>query len=194
MMIRQNRAGAVQKLLENGTNVDDVELASGKTAIMEAAYLRRVHICHILLSSGCRLHLKDSEQNTALHWAAASGDAEVCRLLVEAGAQLDEYNRYGKTPIQKAARDGHTEAVECLLNCWTAQAGHAAALINGFTDASKSGNISTARAFINKGVKPQKIKGSWQLVANAAASGSQPMLDFLVAHRCNLKDRSPGKF
>lgn len=64
---------------------------------MVAAALRKIHICHVLLSSGCRLHLKDHEQNTALHCASSSGDAEICRLLVEAGAQLEEFNREGKT-------------------------------------------------------------------------------------------------
>ncbi len=93
--------------------------------------------------------------------------------------------------MQIAAVNGHFEAVDCLLNCWTAQGGNASALVNGFLEATKSCNVATARAFIDRGVKPKKIKESWKPIAFAAISGSAPMIDFLVAHRCNLKDRSP---
>ena len=145
----------------------------------------------MLLQAGCRLHLKDPDQNTALHYAAYQGDVDICRLLLESGAQLEECNRQGKTPLMIAAFGGHTQALDCLLNCWAAEGGHAAALTSGFLEATKSCNIATARAFIDRGIKPKKLKEPWKPIAYAAISGSTSMIDFLVAHRCNIKDRSP---
>ena len=116
---------------------------------------------------------------------------EICRLLIDGGAQLLEYNKDGHTPIDLAARGGHSDATDCLLNCWTAQGGHASALLGGFLEAVKSCNVPTARAFIDRGVQLKRIKEAWKPVAFAAISGSIPMIDFLVAHRCNLKERSP---
>lgn len=190
--IQDNRIDSIQKMLEAGIGIDEVD-AQGRTALMVAANLRRAYICHLLLTAGpLRLHVRDNEHNTALHYAALQGDVEVCRLLIDGGAQLAEYNANGHTPIDLAARGGHAEATDCLLNCWTAQGGNASTLLNGFLEAVKSCNVSTARAFVDRGVQPKKIKEAWKPVAYAAMSGSIPMIDFLVAHRCNLKERSPN--
>lgn len=190
--ILDNRIDTIQKMVEAGIGIDETD-ATGRTPLMHAASLRRAYICHILLQAGpLRLHLRDSEQNTALHYSALQGDVEVCRLLIDAGSQLAEYNANGHTPIDLAARGGHAEATDCLLNCWTAQGGHASTLLNGFLEAVKSCNVATARAFVDRGVQPKKIKDAWKPVAYAAMSGSIPMIDFLVAHRVNLKEKSPS--
>jgi hypothetical protein len=95
-MIRQNDAGGLQDQLERGVAVDEIDPESSRTMlsmdlphaslvsrltsscciIVEAALYRRVHICHVLLHAGCRLHLKDIGQNTALHYASLQGDGK----------------------------------------------------------------------------------------------------------------------
>ncbi|KAK3717246.1 hypothetical protein LTR37_005955 [Vermiconidia calcicola] len=190
-VVRENRPDIVQQMLEQGIGFDEVDPITKRTAVMEAANLRRPTLCQILVSSGTRLHLKDADQNTALHHAAYQGDAETCQLLLNAGAQLEEYNKGGETPLTVAAQSGHTDCVLCLLNSWTEQQGHAATLLEGFLEASRSGNVSTAQAFIDWGVKPKKMKESWKPIAYAAQSGSIPMIDLMMFQKCSIKDRSP---
>lgn len=190
-LVRDNRLDLLRGLLKQGYSVDDADPVTKRTAIMEAAALRRSSAAQILVKAGCRLHLKDGEGHTALHLAAEQGDPETCAILLEAGAQLDEYDNHGEIPLSLAARGGHTDTVLCLLNSWTAQKSNGTSLLKGFLEASKSGNVSTATAFVERGINPKKIKESWRPVAYAAQSGSVPMIDFMLVHKCNLKERSP---
>ena len=178
-------------MLNRGINIDDVDRETKRSAVMEAAYLRHSKCAQILIEAGSRLHLKDPEGNTALHFAAAQGDADICRMILAADAQLDEYNVLGETPIQIAARAGHTDAVLALLNGWTLQRGSSSSLLSGFIESTKSGVVSTAEVFVERGIQPKKVQDSWRLVANAAESGSIPMIDFLLLHKVNLKQQSP---
>lgn len=188
-VVRDNEVDHLLALLDHGVNIDEVDPETNRTAIIEATNLRRTRISQILIRSGSRLHLRDVEGNTALHFAALSGDANTCVLLLDAGAQLNEYNRYGETPLDLAARGGHTEAVVCLLNSWVSQNGHATTLLKGFLEATKSGNASTAQAFIERGVQPKKLKESWKPVVYAAETGSIPMMDLMLSEKCNLSKR-----
>ena len=190
-IVRENQIELLRVLLYHGTNIDEVDPTTKRTAIVEATNLRRSRISQILIQAGCRLHLKDVDGNTALHFSAFNGDSNTCVLLLNAGAQLDEYNREGETPLDLAARNGHTEVVVCLLNTWVTRNGHAAMLLKGFLEATKSGNASTARAFIERGVQPKKLKESWKPVVYAAQSGSIPMMDLMLAEKCNIKVKCP---
>ena len=189
-VVRDGRIDLLHRMLERGVGIDEVDPATRRTAIMEAVRLRRTKLSAILIRHGSRLHLKDIDGNTALHFAAINGDADQCVWLLSAGAQLNEYNRSGETPLDLGARAGHTEAVICLLNTWTAQNGHAVTLLRGFLEASASGNASTAQAFIERGIKPSKIEEPWKPIAYAVQSGSIPMIDLMLAHKCSLKERN----
>ena len=57
--------------------------------------------------------------------------------------------------------------------------------------ATKSGVVSTAEVFVERGIQPKKTPDSWRLVANAAKSGSIPMVDFLLLHNVGHKQQSP---
>ncbi|KAI8470071.1 MAG: ankyrin repeat-containing domain protein [Monoraphidium minutum] len=56
-----------------------------------------------LLRCGADPAAKDTDQDTALHIAAAEGNLPACQVLVDAGAPLDATNRYGLTPLDEAA-------------------------------------------------------------------------------------------
>ena len=130
-VVRENRTDLLVAMLERGVGIDEIDPITKRTAIMESAYLRRTKISQILIRCGSRLHLKDVDGNTALHFAASNGDADTCVRLLHAGAQLNEYNRNGEGPLDLAARGGHTETVICLLNSWNTHIGHATTLLKG---------------------------------------------------------------
>ncbi|EFJ47094.1 hypothetical protein VOLCADRAFT_105313 [Volvox carteri f. nagariensis] len=57
----------------------------------------------------------DENRRSALHFAAALGNADCTRLLVEAGADVDLQDREGFTPLHMAAGYMHTSSMAVLL-------------------------------------------------------------------------------
>ncbi|KAL1511552.1 hypothetical protein AB1Y20_006346 [Prymnesium parvum] len=57
----------------------------------------------------------DGEGQTALHHAAAKGDAPMVRALVRGGCDVHAVDRKLRTPLHHAVRGGHVAAVEALL-------------------------------------------------------------------------------
>ena len=49
-----------------------------------------------LLARGANPHLRDKEQNTALHWAAFSGTADTISQLLHAKCEIDALNERGR--------------------------------------------------------------------------------------------------
>lgn len=48
------------------------------------------------------IHLRDYDDNTPLHIAAASSHEDVCELLIKNGADVNAKNRFGQTPLRYA--------------------------------------------------------------------------------------------
>lgn len=64
--------------------------------------------------------------NTALHWAAGTGNEALAELLLEYGADVNEPDQMGKTPLVRAAHMGQTEMVRWLLQHGANPAGRTA--------------------------------------------------------------------
>ncbi|EME28108.1 Serine/threonine-protein kinase WNK1 [Galdieria sulphuraria] len=62
------------------------------------------------------VHLKDENQRTPLHIAAAEGYMELVKLLVSYGAPLDVADRWGLTPILEAVASNHQAILHFLRN------------------------------------------------------------------------------
>ncbi|KAK4553181.1 hypothetical protein LTR86_009711 [Recurvomyces mirabilis] len=190
-LARESRLEEIIGALKDGYNVNELDTSTGTTPIMEAARYRRYDVCRLLLESGARAHLKDSDGNTALHHAAREGDSEICQLLIDAGAPSEDCNKDGKQPIQLAVVGGHTETVLCLVNSIPYRKPNDEALIDAWLSAIRLGDTPTAQALLAKGVKPKRLKDSWRMAGYAAQSGSLPMMEYCLAEKANLKDRSP---
>jgi ankyrin repeat protein len=69
-----------------------------------------------LLREGADVNASQGDGMSALHWAAASGDAEMAAMLVQAGASLQSVTRIGHyTPLHVACQGGNAAVVELLL-------------------------------------------------------------------------------
>ena len=63
------------------------------------------------------LSAKDSQDVTALHWAAINAHVGVCRWLLDNGADVDAIGgELQATPLQWAARNGHLYVIHVLLS------------------------------------------------------------------------------
>ena len=68
-----------------------------------------------LLKKGANPNATDALSRTALHYAAALGQAKIMALLLESNAKINEQDEEGFTPLMRAAQNGHLDAAELLL-------------------------------------------------------------------------------
>ena len=57
-----------------------------------------------LLGHGVPVNARHENQNTPLHWAAASSETEVAKFLIEKGADVNARNKNGWTPLHTHGR------------------------------------------------------------------------------------------
>jgi len=116
LAIREGSAAVVQDLLAHpGTDLER-KAVNGNTALMMAAFKRDGDTVRALLDKGAKVNQPGW---TALHYAAASGDAAIAQLLIERGAKLDALSPLPSgavTPLMMAAREGQDGIVRLLLS------------------------------------------------------------------------------
>jgi ankyrin repeat protein len=115
LAIREGSTAVVQDLLAHpGTDLER-KAVNGNTALMMAAFKRDGDTVRALLDKGAKVNQPGW---TALHYAAASGDAVIAQLLIERGAKLDALSPRPSgavTPLMMAAREGQDGIVRLLL-------------------------------------------------------------------------------
>lgn len=85
--------------------------------LFEAIALSNIEMVQNLLKGGVPPTVSDgsSKMDSALHWAASSGEKEIIKLLVSYGADLNYMNTLGQTPLHCACASTNSESVYFLL-------------------------------------------------------------------------------
>jgi len=134
---RVGNAEVVGQLLEAGASVN-ARAARGQTALMWAAAQRHPGVVQLLISRGADIHARSEAwsqveavsphghldynrtipygRDTALMFAARSGDLASAKLLVSAGANVNDTDAWGVSALALAAFGGFTEFAEYLLD------------------------------------------------------------------------------
>jgi ankyrin repeat protein len=134
---RSGNADVAEQLLSRGAN-PNAHAARGQTALMWAVAQRHPDVVKVLLSHGADVHARSETWsqmmavsphghagynreipfggNTALMFAARSGDLESAQLLVAAGATVNDVDAWGVSAMALAAHSGFTDLVEFLLD------------------------------------------------------------------------------
>jgi len=108
-------SGEVQKLLENGVNVNNRD-QEGRTALMYAAFNGHDKIIETLLKYETDLNLRDNNGRTALMFAASGSSPNSVKLLLENGAKPNIQDKVEHfTALMFAAAEGQLENVKLLL-------------------------------------------------------------------------------
>ncbi|WP_081262376.1 ankyrin repeat domain-containing protein [Ralstonia solanacearum] len=87
-----NNYAAAKVLLKKGAHGDYALQGTGITALMSLAINRGTEreeaddMVHTLIEHGAKLNAQDAKGNTALHWAARTGNGAVLRSLLRSGA------------------------------------------------------------------------------------------------------------
>lgn len=115
--IEKNDAAAVQKLIAQGANVDELE-PNGDAPLVMAAYLGHSEIVRMLLEAGADVKAVDPGMKaTALHAASYAGRTEAAKLLVQHGIEIDKQGPYnGYTALHDAIWQNNVDVARVLID------------------------------------------------------------------------------
>lgn len=97
-------------LLDDATDVDAADSASGSTPLATAVFLGRTEIVTLLLNAGADVNLANRDRACPLHIAAFMGRGAAAGKLLQAGADVKAKDGTGQTPEQLLAIDFGTTA------------------------------------------------------------------------------------
>ena len=185
--------GVTMVLLKNGATVD-VKGPDNKTPLHLAAQASNEDLVALLIEQTADHNALDASHRTPLHLAAGRGNKSICNLLLDHGAQPDLRDIHSKTAIQVAAEAGKIGVVELLRQRCNLKVTDHGSLVAFYT-AVGSGQVPTAKWFLDQGLSLKNLKGdSYKPVTLAARSGNIAMLDLMIANKCRLKDKSPHEW
>jgi uncharacterized protein len=178
---RAGKAAIVEQLLMTGADVN-ARAARGQTALMWAAAQRHADVVKVLLAKGADVHRRSDTWSqlmavpphgvpiynkviphggdTALLFAARSGDLESARLLVGAGANVNDTDAWGVSVTMLAAHSGFGELLAFLLE----QGADPNAAAAGFTPlhaAIMRRHIGMVTALLAHGANPNAPLETW---------------------------------
>lgn len=112
------RERILELLLNKGAAVN-LQAGSGKTALMSAVIKDIPALTAKFLKHKADVSIVDVDGNTALNYAAETGNIETVKILVREGKRKgldpDHQNLRGLTPLLLAAQEGHLEAARVLV-------------------------------------------------------------------------------
>ena len=116
--VEANDLNAVEKLLVNGTNVNEKDPSSRNYPVIIAAFKGHDQILERLLEAGADLTVLDpGMEATALHAAAYAGRARAAQLLIQNGIAVDQKGPFnGYTALHDAVSQGHLETAKVLVS------------------------------------------------------------------------------
>ncbi|MCU0608892.1 MAG: ankyrin repeat domain-containing protein [Chitinispirillaceae bacterium] len=107
---------AVKELMTKEIKINAAD-ASGRTALIEAAWAGHLDVVKFLVDKGAHVNASDNAGFTALMRASESGHAPVISYLISKGASVScKGNVRGTTPLMLAAEQGHVKVLELLLS------------------------------------------------------------------------------
>jgi len=144
-----------------------------------------------LLREGADVNASQGDGMSALHWAAASGDAEMAEMLLRAGANLQSVTRIGHyTPLHVACQGGNAAVVELLLEAGADASSRTSP--GGTTPlhlAASSGSAEAVRLLLSRGADVDAREAEWGQtpLIFAAARNRGDAIRVLLEH-----DADPG--
>jgi hypothetical protein len=113
---RNNQRSLVRKMLEDGTDVDEVDRGD-RTALMYAAYENATPVMNLLLGERCAtVDWSDARGRTALMYAASRNQVDAVNLLLQFDADVNAQDENGHTALMYAICKDAPEAAKLMID------------------------------------------------------------------------------
>ena len=109
-----NNVDAVKFLLDNGANVDEVDMKK-RTCLSMAVSMGKIDLVRLLVENGADVDYKNTTKWTPLHLAAKNGATDIAEYLLSRNADVDVANFHGQTPLQVAVFYQKPDVIKTLL-------------------------------------------------------------------------------
>jgi hypothetical protein len=132
--------------------------------------------CKVLIEKGARVNAKNSNRNTALHYAARYGQDNTAKLLLDHGAMANVKNSNGWTPLHEAANNGHVKLAKLLLQQGKADGNSRG--VGGYTplhEAAIKGHVSMVHLLLDHGANVLAKNNEGKTVHDVASRGLTSM-------------------
>lgn len=103
--IIRNNLKVVKQHIQEGSDLNKIEVMSGSTPLLTAVTFNRPIIVEEMLKAKVNLSIQNNDGATALHTAAFFGRIDMVKMLLEAGADKTIKNKYGATPRETVMGD-----------------------------------------------------------------------------------------
>jgi len=187
----QRRHGVKRENRESRGNEGNWGNGGTESPIADAVMRGDSSAVRLLLKQGNDANAAQPDGMTALHWAAARGDAKLANMLIVAGARLEAATRNGTyTPLHLAAKSGRALTVKALLAAGANA--NAVTTSGGATPlhfAADQGNTEVIAALIEYGAKvnaKETAFGQTPLMW-AASSNRAAAVELLIAKGADFK-------
>lgn len=106
--------GIVKLLVQNKADIN-ISNRRGDSPLLNASIFCQYEIAKFLIDNGANIKLKNSQDDTVLHYAVHC-PIRMSRLLLDKNANLNERNLGGKTPLDLAKENENKQVISYLIS------------------------------------------------------------------------------
>uniref|UniRef100_A0A6C0I5B3 Uncharacterized protein n=1 Tax=viral metagenome TaxID=1070528 RepID=A0A6C0I5B3_9ZZZZ len=111
--VQEGNVSETEQAIKAGANVNAAK--NGWTSLHWACKMGIYPVVDLLLRSGAKINIKDTEGNTPLHISCQYDHVDIANLLITSGASINSKNNMGMTPLDLAIESGNQEVEDLLL-------------------------------------------------------------------------------
>jgi ankyrin repeat protein len=195
-LIRVAQAGnavEIERLLDNGVDIEAQHVSTQRTAIAVAAHCGNPEIVRLLLRHEAKLNVRDYQSSTPLHLAASRGHCAVMEvLLLYDDIDVEAVDQSQQTALWVAADRGHLKAVELLLKKGARINVRANEQMTPLHTAARQGDKDMVDLLLrHKAHIEARDSSSMTALHHACESGQENVVDLLLNRGANIE--APGE-